>query len=132
MSTAATYRPNPVLPRLRNSPFLDYLLKVKRGPDGVEMDPQDAFATEGENMCSCLTTALGVEAAYQALGHENAELTGFSTSLVNAAKVSGGRLVAIGTVLKTGRQICFCEATVYQGLKIISKVTVNFVLLGRG
>ena len=128
MSTTP-YRPGQVLPRLDLSPYFDVVLKARRGPDGVEMDPQDAFAAEGENMCPSISAALALEACYWALGIEDVEVSSYTAFPMRPALTSGGMIVARGNVLKTGRQVSICEANIYQDNKLISRVMVNFTVI---
>jgi acyl-coenzyme A thioesterase PaaI-like protein len=131
MTTAAVPKlPQTVVvkPHLHLNPYLDVTLRVKRGPDGVELIPTDAICVgqDGYVHFSIIAT-LGEEAAWWAIGDDHAVPASVSVQLMRPAHIDAGPLIAIGECLRTGSQVIVSEGIVMQAGKIIAKVTAMFV-----
>lgn len=117
-----------VAPKLVLNPYLDMVLKLKRGPDGVECDPEDCMASGQDGYIHfSIVTTIGEEAAWWAVGHDHAVPAAVSVQLLRPAHVGEGTLLGKGCALRLGKSIIVSEAVVTQGMKTICKVTANFV-----
>jgi acyl-coenzyme A thioesterase PaaI-like protein len=113
-----------VKPELTTNLYLDYTLGVKRGPDGVEMQPEACMTCSKDGYLHfSIATTLGEEAAWWAVGDEHAVPANVSVQLMRPAHVAKGKLIARGTVLRLGKNVMCSEAEVVQDMKVIAKVT---------
>lgn len=117
-----------VKPELISNMYLDHTLKVMRGPDGVELQPQEGMTCSADGYLHfSIPTTVGEEAAWWAVGDDHAIPAQISVQLLRPAHVADGPLTGKGYVLRHGVTVIGSEATVCQNLKLIAKVTVLFV-----
>lgn len=107
--------------------YLDHTLRLRRGPDGVELDPREGMGSGDGYIHFSVVTTVGEEAAWQALGHEHAVPVHVSVELLRPAHVDEGMVVGIGEILRAGSAAMVCRGTVTQAMKLIAHVTVTFV-----
>lgn len=116
-----------VQPPLSSNLYLDHLLKMKRGPDGVELEPEMAMGS-GNGFCHfSIVTTVGEEAAWWAVGDEHAIPASVEVKLLRPASVHRGTILGRGTVLRLGKSLMMSEGVVTQGTILLAKVTVTFV-----
>lgn len=116
-----------VVPNLSVNLYLDHTLRLRRGPDGVELDPRDCMGSGDGYVHFSIVTTVGEEAAWQALGNEHAVPASVNVQLLRPAEVGKGVITGIGKILRAGKNVMACEATVCQDMKLLALVTVTFV-----
>lgn len=116
-----------VLPVLSENLYLDHTLKLRRGPDGVELYPKEGMGSGDGYIHFSIITTVGEEAAWQCLGDDHAVPATVSVQLLRPGQVSKGVITGIGHILRAGKGVMACEASVCQDLKLLAKVTVTFV-----
>lgn len=116
-----------VTPTLTTNLYLDHTLRMRRGPDGVELDPKDCMGSGDGYIHFSVVTTVGEEAAWQCLGDDHAVPAQVTVNLLRPASVHDGMITGIGQVLRIGKGVMVSEATVCQNMKLIAKVTVTFV-----
>ena len=122
------YLAEPVRPTLNHNPFLDHTLKLRRGPDGVEMMPECGMCSSEDGFLHfSVIVTIGEEAAWQAVGDDHAVPATVSVHLLRPAHINAGCITGKGILLRAGKRVIVSEGTVMQGLKLIAKVTATFV-----
>lgn len=117
-----------VVPELTTNLYLDHTLKLRRGPDGVELDPKEGMGSGDGYVHFSIVTTVGEESAYWAVGCDHVAPACVSVQLLRPARVDGGVITGVGCLLRAGKQVIVAEGTVCQDMKLIAKVTVTFVL----
>lgn len=123
----ANYRVH-VLPELTHNHYLDSLLSVRRGPDGVEFDPKDMFCSGDGYLHFSIPTTLGEEAAWWAVGHDHAVPCNVQVQLLRPGRIDAGLVVAKGELLRAGKQIVASEGRVYQAFNLLAVVSVTWTI----
>lgn len=116
----------PVMPRLTTNLFLDHVLKLRRGPDGVELDPRDCMGSGDGYIHFSIVTTVGEEAAWQVLGEEHAVPASVNVLLCRPAEVRKGIIIGTGEIVRAGANVMHCKGIVTQDMKTICEVAVTF------
>ncbi len=103
-------------------------LGITMSADGlaVELDAGDEHLVAPETVHFAVLATLGEVSAAQAVAKPVVPVN-ISLQLVRRARA--GRLTARGKVLKSGRSMAFAEGEIFQGDKLVAKVSVTFALL---
>lgn len=121
------YRIDPVVPVLSRNLYLDHQLKLKRGPDGTELEPTDCMGSGDGYIHFSIITTIGEEAAWQALGDEHAVPCNVTVNLLRPGHIAKGTITGIGRILRAGTGVMVCDATVCQDGRLLAMVTATFV-----
>lgn len=116
-----------VKPALTTNLFLDHVLKMRRGPDGVELVPEMCMTSGDGYLHHAIVSCVGQEAAYWVVGDEDAVACDVHSQLLRPAMVDKGLIIGIGRLLRVGKTTMVSEACVTQDMKLLAKVSVTFV-----
>jgi hypothetical protein len=114
-----------VLPTLTPNLFLDHTLNLKRGPDGCELVPEVGLGEGDGSICPSVIFALGMEAAWQVVGDDDAVIIHASVEYLAPARVDGGLITSRGYLFRAGRT-ARSEGTVLQANKLLARVMAVF------
>lgn len=118
----------PVRPLQTINYMLDHTLKLKRGPDGTELEPKNCMCSGDGYIHFSVVTTVAEEAAWQALGHDHAIPCSVTVNLFRAAHITKGPLTGIGHVDRIGKKMMWSEGCCMQDGNLIAKVHVVWTI----
>lgn len=116
-----------VTPELSLNLYLDHTLRLRRGPDGVELEPKEGMGSGDGYIHFSIITTVGEEAAYWVIGSDHVAPACVSVQLLRPARIDGGLITGVGCLLRAGKHVIVAEGTVMQDMKLLAKVSVTFV-----
>ena len=92
----------------------------------VDLDAGDEQLVAPDTVHFAVLATLGEVSAAQAVAKP---VVPVNVSLQLMSRARAGRLTARGKVLKSGRSMAFAEGEIFQGEKLVAKVSVTFALM---